>query len=106
MKAPRDQSRNIARKKIVVTGASEAALWERLFEPADRELSPESVRYILTLQFSQPDIERMHGLAEKARAGALTLEENIELDNYERAGHLLSLMKSTARKALKRARAS
>ena len=48
----------------------------------------------------------MHELAEKARAGALTLEEHIEMDNYERVGHVLSLMKSKARKSLKKARAA
>jgi len=46
----------------------------------------------------------MHALANKARAGILTLEEQIELDNYERVGHVLSLMKSKARKALKKTR--
>jgi len=48
----------------------------------------------------------MHVLAEKARAGALSLEEHIEMDNYERVGHVLSLMKSKARKSLKKARAA
>jgi len=83
---------------------SEAALWGRLLEPVGPELSPEAARYILTLSFPQPDIARMHELAEKARAGTLTLEEHIEADNYERVGHVLSLMKSKARKALKKVR--
>ncbi|MGH9753369.1 MAG: hypothetical protein ACREA2_11355 [Blastocatellia bacterium] len=48
----------------------------------------------------------MHELAEKARGGVLTLEEHIEMDNYERVGHVLSLMKSKARKALKKASAA
>ena len=42
----------------------------------------------------------MHELAEKARAGTLTVEEHVEMDNYERVGHLLSLMKSKARKEI------
>ena len=42
----------------------------------------------------------MHALAEKARAGMLTLEEHVELDNYERVGHVLSLIKSKVRKKL------
>ena len=72
--------------------ASEAALWGRLLDPASADLSPDAARYILGLQFPQSDIDRMHVLAEKARAGALTLEEHIEMDNYERVGHVLSLM--------------
>ena len=85
---------------------SEAALWGRLFDPTSHELSTDVARYILTLSFPQPDVARMHELANKARAGTLTLEEQIELDNYERVGHVLSLMKSKARKALKKTRAT
>jgi hypothetical protein len=32
----------------------------------------------------------------------LSLEEQIELDDYERVGHVLSLMKSEARQVLKK----
>ncbi|HLG15699.1 MAG TPA: hypothetical protein VJH03_14530 [Blastocatellia bacterium] len=63
-------------------------------------------RYILTLSFPQADIGRMRELAEKARDGTLTLKEHIELDNYEHVGHVLSLMKSRARKALKKVRSA
>lgn len=83
---------------------SEAALWGRLFDPTSHELSTDVARYILTLTFPQPDVDRMQELANKARAGTLTLEEQIELDNYERVGHVLSLLKSKARKALKKTR--
>ena len=41
----------------------------------------------------------MHELAEKARACTLSLEEHIEMDNYERVGQVLSLMKSKAQVA-------
>lgn len=87
-----------------IINSSEAALWGRLFDPASGELSTDVARYIFTLSFPQPDIDRMNELAKKARAGTLTLEEHIELDNYERVGHVLSLMKSKARKALKKVR--
>ncbi|MGE0131799.1 MAG: hypothetical protein AB7U82_27255 [Blastocatellales bacterium] len=87
-------------------GITEAALWGRLLDPVSADLSPEAARYILGLQFPQLDIDRMQELAEKARAGALTLEEHIEMDSYERVGHVLSLMKSKARKSLKEARAA
>jgi hypothetical protein len=89
-----------------VVSSSEAALWGRLFEPAKIVLSQEAAHYILALSFPQSDIERMQELAEKARNGTLSLEEQIELDNYERVGHVLSLMKSKARQALKPARAA
>lgn len=93
-------------QEAAIINSSEAALWGRLFDPTSHELSTDLARYILTLKFPQPDIDRMHELAEKARAGTLTLEEHIELDSYERVGHVLSLMKSKARKSLKMARSA
>ena len=93
-------------QEATIINSSEAALWGRLFDPTSHGLSADLARYILTLRFPQPDIDRMHELAEKPRAGTLTLEEHIELDNYERVGHVLSLMKSKARKALKMVRSA
>lgn len=87
-------------------GAGETALWGRLLDPVSTALSPEAARYLLNLRFPQSDLDRMQELAEKAREGTLTLEEHIEMDNYERVGHVLSLMKSKARQSLKQARAA
>lgn len=93
-------------QEIATISTSEAALWGRLFDPASLELPTDVARYILTLSFPQPDIARMNELAKKARAGTLKLEEQVELDNYERVGQVLSLMKSKARKALKTVRSA
>jgi len=95
-----------ALQDVPAISASESDLWGRLFDPVSAVLSPEAALYILNLGFPQSDIDRMQELAEKARAGALTLEEHIEMDNYERVGHVLSLMKSKARKSLKKTRAT
>ncbi len=43
----------------------------------------------------------MHALAEKARQGTLTPEEQQEVDNYERVGHYLAILQSKARIALR-----
>jgi hypothetical protein len=43
----------------------------------------------------------MRQLLAKAKVGTLTADEEIEIDNYERVGHMLSLMKSKARRSLK-----
>ena len=48
----------------------------------------------------------MEQLAEKAREGTLTSEEQAEIDCYERVGHFLSLLRSKARISLKHAPAS
>ena len=44
----------------------------------------------------------MHELSAKARAGTLTPEEDAEIDDFERAGSILSTLKSRARQVLKR----
>ncbi len=97
---------SVALQDVPAFSASEAALWGRLLDHIDAVLSPEAASYILNLRFPQSDIDRMQELAEKARAGALTLEEHIEMDNYERVGQVLSLMKSKARKSLRKIRAT
>jgi hypothetical protein len=62
--------------------------------------------YVLTLGFTEEDQARMKDLAERNQDGALSPEEEEELRNYVRAGHLLALLHSKARQALKRSRAS
>src|SRR5258705_9209175 len=94
-KARQDSSRLSVKKTSI--DISESAIWKRLLDSVGHGLSPEAARSILTLKFPQSDIDRMHELAGKARAGTLTLQEHTELDNHERVGNLLSLMKSKAR---------
>ena len=43
----------------------------------------------------------MRELLAKAKEGTLTANEEVEIDNYERVGHMLSLMKSKTRRSLK-----
>jgi hypothetical protein len=78
----------------------------RLFEPDKADLSPEVARYLLSLDFSLPDRERMEALAEKSQAGELLPEEREELDEYVRIGHFLALVQSKARKSLGQQRAA
>jgi hypothetical protein len=106
MQEARQYSPRIPRTKRSGRGASEAALWGRLFDPGGTALSPEAAQSILKLRFPQQDVDRMHALAENAQTGTLTIEEHIELDNYERVGHALSIIKSKARMLLKKIRAA
>ena len=80
---------------------TEAEIWLRILHP-DMELSPQVARAILRLSFPEADLTRMHELSAKARAGALSPEEDAEMDNFERVGSILSTLKSKARQALKR----
>jgi hypothetical protein len=83
--------------------ATEAAIWTRVIHP-NGELTPEAARVIVQLSFPARDRERMHELSAKARAGTLTLEEEVEMDGYERVGALLSILQSKARQVLKKGR--
>jgi hypothetical protein len=88
---------------VVTSRNTEAAIWTRIVHP-DGKLTASAARAILKLSLPDQDRERMHALAAKARAGSLTPDEEFEIDNYERVGHLLSILKSKARKTLKQAR--
>lgn len=81
--------------------ATEAAIWERVIHP-DGKLTPEAARAILRLKFPAADRQRMHDLARKAQEGKLSPDEQADIENYERVGTMLSILKSKARKLLKR----
>ena len=83
-----------------MTTTSEAAIFSRVLEPEKPMLSDDAARSILALDFTQTDRDRMNALAAKARTGSLTADENEELDNYLRAGDLLAIMQSKARRTL------
>lgn len=83
------------------TDASEASILNRILRPNEPTFSPEAARDILSLDFDQADKERMRELSAKARAGALTAEEDAEAGKYELIGHLLNIMQSKARRSLK-----
>ena len=83
------------------TTINEAEILSRVIAPEEPTLPPDTAKIILTFDFRKEDRERMNLLAEKAHAGALTPEEQAELDCYERVGHFLSLLRSKARISLK-----
>lgn len=85
--------------------ATEGSIWGRLLQ-VEKGLSLEAARSLLRLDFAPEDKERMRQLAAKARDGSLTDAEREAIQNYERVGNLLALMKSKARLRLKRASAS
>ena len=86
---------------VAHAGTSEAAIFGRVLEPEEATLDVAAARAILDLDFRQPDKDRMRALLAKAKKGTLTAKEKVEIDNYERVGHMLSLMKSKARRSLK-----
>jgi hypothetical protein len=86
-----------------VTTNTEAEILSRVIAPGEPTFPPDTAKIILTFDFGKEDRERMNQLAEKAREGTLTAEEQVELDCYERVGHFLSLLQSKARISLQQA---
>jgi hypothetical protein len=78
-----------------------AAPWQRVIQ-FQGELTPGAARALLQFQFSARDHARMDELSAKARAGALSGDEQAELDTFERLGCVLDIVHSRARRALKK----
>ena len=90
-------------KTATLTPQTELGVWLRILYP-DGEITPATARVILQLSFPSADRRRMRELSAKARAGSLSEEEDDEIETFERAGTLLSILKSKARLVLKETR--
>jgi hypothetical protein len=64
----------------------------------DGDLSASAARSLLKFGFSSRDYERMQQLSAKARAGALSRQEQVDIDTFERLGCLLDILHSHARR--------
>ncbi len=84
-----------------VAGASEVAILARILGNEDGQLPLEMARYLLTLGFNVREKARMHDLTVRNQADALSEAEKEELFAYVKAGSLLSILKSKARRTLK-----
>jgi hypothetical protein len=85
---------------------SEIAIFARLIKANDGDLSRELARYILTLGFDEQDRARMRELAKRNQEGTLASKERVEFQNYVKAGYMLALLHSKARRSLKVSRVS
>jgi hypothetical protein len=83
------------------TGETEVTILARVFDN-ERGLLPRGLaRPILDVDFSERDRARMHDLAVRNQADALSPEEKTELFAWAKAGTLLSILHSKARQTLK-----
>lgn len=78
----------------------ESEILTRAIAPEDPVLDRKVAEAILAIGFKDADKRRMDTLAERARLGILTSQEQAEADSYERVGHFISLLKSKARHSL------
>jgi len=97
-------SRVVARSLINLSPETVRSILNLSFSEEDHamsNLSPETVRSILNLGFSEEDHARVHELTTRNQDGALSPMEKEELMHYVKAGNLLALLHSKARKFLK-----
>ncbi len=81
--------------------ASEVSILARLLGNDPGELPLAMARYILTLGFTDHDKARMHVLAVRNQEQTLNPTEKEELFAYVKAGSILSILKSKARRTLR-----
>ena len=79
---------------------TEVTILARILENERGQLPRDLARYILDLGFSERDKARMHDLAVRNQNDALNPVEKEELLAFGKAGDLLSILKSKARRTL------
>lgn len=80
---------------------NEVTILARVFDDERGLLPPDLARSIIDVEFSERDRARMHDLAVRNQADALSPAEKEELHAYAKAGTLLGILKSKARRTLK-----
>jgi plasmid stability protein len=80
---------------------TEVRILARILANEEGRLPLSLARYLLNLGFSDEDKARMHDLAVRNQDDGLASTEKEELYAYAKAGSLLSILKSNARRTLK-----
>jgi len=80
---------------------TEASILSRVLERRVEDLTPAAAEFLLAIQFPTEDVNRMNTLSNLAQLGALSPDQQLELDSYVHVGNLLALMQSRARKLLR-----
>jgi hypothetical protein len=83
------------------TGLSEVTILARVLGNGRGRLPPTMARYLLDRGFSEGDKARMHDLAVRNQDDALSPPEKEELLAWAKAGTVLSILKSKARRTLR-----
>lgn len=84
----------------VIDASDEALILSRAIEAEHGGWSVDVARGILSLSLSDADRARANELSERSSAGSLTPAEQVDIENYRRAGRLLELLKTKARVSL------
>jgi len=75
---------------------------ERIIQPGQGTLAADLAEFILKLDFPPADHERYRQLSAKAQEGALTADEQADLDDLLTANDVLTILQSKARLSISR----
>ncbi len=81
-------------------GEDEVTILARVLVDERGQLAPDLARHLLDLGFSDRDKARMHDLAVRNQDDALSVAEKEEVHAFGKAGDLLAILKSRARRTL------
>jgi hypothetical protein len=81
-------------------GETEVTILARILGNERGQLPKDLARYLFDLGFSERDKARMHDLVTRNQADALSPAEKEELVAFGKAGDLLAILKSKARRTL------
>jgi hypothetical protein len=84
----------------IAASHDELSILRRVIDPENGNLNKAAAEAIMRLDLDPRDRVRMQELLDKNRDGALTPNEDEELENYCRVGRFLDLMRSKARHSL------
>jgi hypothetical protein len=82
------------------SGDNEVTILARFLTNGDRPLPKNLARYILDLTISERDKARMHDLVVRNQSDQLTPVEKKEMHDFGKAGDVLAILKSKARRTL------
>ena len=85
---------------LPIMATTEMNIWEVILRPHFGDMTPKTAKSILGLSIPENERARMKSLLAKAKAGTLSREESLDLDEYERAGNMLSVLQAKARRIL------
>jgi hypothetical protein len=87
---------------IEKTANNDVAILGRVLANGKGRLSSTMARHLLRLRFSDEDMGRMNDLAQRNQDGRLSRSEREELDSFVKVGHVIAILQSEARQALKK----
>ena len=79
-----------------------ATLLDRIFDPIEDALTPESARRLVAWRADETTQQRLDELADKCNEGELTEAEREEYETYVRAIEFIAILQAKARLVLQR----